>query len=912
MKSALVFVFSFTLLIGTSFSQFHYRTVASGNWGTVSTWEYFTGGSWIPAIATPNNNDSTITIRNGHTVTVFAPVTVDQVTIDVGGTLQNNAGVQITINNSPIAVGSDFIVNGTFIENGTASTIWGGGATWNLGATGTYVKTNNTNSNNWQNFYDGGASTMPATANWIIRRNSAVNIPISSTPLGAPVGAYYPNLIFENNVAGTWTTPAASSFATTVTGAYPVIKGNLDIGGSGSSTVNFLNGQNYTGLNSTQVQGNVIVRTGNTLRNFGNGLEVRGDMTINGSLIYLGGSGYRNLILSGGSPQSISATGSLNILNFQINKSSNSVTLNSPITIDNQATFTSGIINSSNPNFFILNNLTTVIIPGTTSFVNGPVRKLGFSAITFPVGKGTTYRPIGIGTGVGGTGAFWTETFGTATCAARGTLANGFNSGNGAWTQTNGTNGASANQWYVSPTEANMGSGVCGDGCASTAALTNSTLHLSAIGGLCGTPDCGSAYNATGAANITDRRVESPSINCTGYSTITLSFLYIGNGQGVSDNCILWYFDGVSWAILTDPASTATCGPLCGLGICQGIWTPFSIALPASANNNPNVKIGFQWVNNGDGVGSDPSFGVDNVTLSASGPSGIFTAEYFPNNPQVPYGNLLVPTLYNLSNCEYWILTRDAGTDSRLVTLSWNAASCNASNFATFQIARHDGVSTWQDHDGTPIGSAAGGTITTPVVVTNFSPFAIADSIGPLPIELIQFNGTCENGKVKLNWQTSSEINNEYFTIERSNDMVEWEEVKRIPGAGNSNSILSYETFDPDPQPSSYYRLRQTDYNGKTETFNPVFVKCSSAQNSIRVFPNPSTGIVNIDIPTGAVMQSVEVINSLGQPVLNLITGDVKGGTVHTIDLSQLQSGTYYLRILVDGEWITTPVNLIR
>ncbi|PLW91908.1 MAG: hypothetical protein C0592_13520, partial [Marinilabiliales bacterium] len=70
----------------------------------------------------------------------------------------------------------------------------------------------------------------------------------------------------------------------------------------------------------------------------------------------------------------------------------------------------------------------------------------------------------------------------------------------------------------------------------------------------------------------------------------------------------MWYFDGSSWSQLSDPAKTSTaCAP-------QGRWTAYNIMLPASADNNANVRIGFNWTNNNNASGTDPSFAVDDIT----------------------------------------------------------------------------------------------------------------------------------------------------------------------------------------------------------------------------------------------------------------------------------------------------------
>lgn len=259
---------------------------------------------------------------------------------------------------------------------------------------------------------------------------------------------------------------------------------------------------------------------------------------------------------------------------------------------------------------------------------------------------------------------FWTENFGNSgvSCAGQGTSANGFVSSNGTWTMTNtGTNNARANTWFISSTEAGMGAGNCGDGCLNTASLTNRTLHVGNISTstfawfFCPTGDCGAAYDASTAAEITDKRAESPTINCTGKSTITLSFIYMENGQNTLDDGTVYYFDGSTWNLLVNTPKSNNTG--CSG---QGRWTAYSIALPASANNNPNVKIGFRWVNNGDGTGSDPSFGIDDITLStpAAAPQANFTA----SNTNLCVGQCINFTDLSTNAPTTWSWTFQGGT----------------------------------------------------------------------------------------------------------------------------------------------------------------------------------------------------------------------------------------------------------
>lgn len=127
--------------------------------------------------------------------------------------------------------------------------------------------------------------------------------------------------------------------------------------------------------------------------------------------------------------------------------------------------------------------------------------------------------------------------------------------------------------------------------------------------------------------------------------------------------------------------------------------------------------------------------------------------------------------------------------------------------------------------------------------------FTFASITVPLPIELASFKAQEEEDKVKLTWSTSSEINNDYFTIERSMDGQRFEYVGRITGAGNSTETKNYSLIDDNPfQGKSYYRLSQTDYDGTKKYFPLVSVNLESADAEFILHPNPSDGEVYLDI----------------------------------------------------------------
>ena len=211
---------------------------------------------------------------------------------------------------------------------------------------------------------------------------------------------------------------------------------------------------------------------------------------------------------------------------------------------------------------------------------------------------------------------FWAETFNN-NCTA-GCDATSYNGPNGTWTQSIfGGEGSDPNLWYISCAENGHTNGICGTGCQPPGpTATEATLHIGSNPNSLG--DIGAAYDAGGLCGIltcpaTNRRIESPVINCTGYNSITLSFDYIERGAGNDDDASLYYYNGTSWSLLVNTPKTNNSGCFG-----QGRWTAYSIPLPASADNNPNVKIGLLWVNNDDGVGTDPSFAIDNITLSVN------------------------------------------------------------------------------------------------------------------------------------------------------------------------------------------------------------------------------------------------------------------------------------------------------
>lgn len=98
-----------------------------------------------------------------------------------------------------------------------------------------------------------------------------------------------------------------------------------------------------------------------------------------------------------------------------------------------------------------------------------------------------------------------------------------------------------------------------------------------------------------------------------------------------------------------------------------------------------------------------------------------------------------------------------------------------------------------------------------------------ADNLGTLPVELLTVSASIQESGVMVSWETAIELNNEYFRLERSYDGLQFEEISRIEGAGNSSEPLTYQVLDiPPAYGLVIYRLSQTDFDGTTEIF-PLF-----------------------------------------------------------------------------------------
>lgn len=298
---------------------------------------------------------------------------------------------------------------------------------------------------------------------------------------------------------------------------------------------------------------------------------------------------------------------------------------------------------------------------------------------------------------------------------------------------------------------------------------------------------------------------------------------------------------------------------------------------------------------------------VSNITAVST-----YTAEYF-NTPFVSTTPVNAP-LTNVSLVEYWQCDR-SGTGAANLALYWEDASLSGITTCTdLTIARWNGAS-WDERLGTAVGTCTGtgaGIVTTNAALTAFSPFTFgsktAGSVNPLPITLLSYTAVPVGRNVEISWSTASEINNDYFTIEKTKDGSAFEIVGKVKGKGNSSSNVNYVLTDHLPYTDlSYYRLKQTDLNGDVHYSQLVSVNFSNdSRQNVKLFPNPNNGEFVIEGIDAANFE-MSIHNAFGDKV-NYQVNSKSMDSIH-INCSELASGVYMVNITSRG--ITTFHKLV-
>jgi hypothetical protein len=241
----------------------------------------------------------------------------------------------------------------------------------------------------------------------------------------------------------------------------------------------------------------------------------------------------------------------------------------------------------------------------------------------------------------------------------------------------------------------------------------------------------------------------------------------------------------------------------------------------------------------------------------------------------------------------FWQIDKDG--PSGTATLSFTATSAEVGSISALQAQRwNSSTSTWDAPIAGQTSSANGTTVSG---ITSFSPWTLSGNNQALPIELLGFTAKAIVNEVELNWKTASEINNDYFTIQRSKDGQEFSDIAKVYAAATDESIKRYNYLDLKALPGkSYYRLKQTDFDGKYKYSDTEMVRLDESEPVVTAFPNPVTaGELSLDFQFALESPTaVTVYNLLGKIVFSGVIDE--GVRIYKLNLTNSPTGVYMIK----------------
>ncbi len=231
------------------------------------------------------------------------------------------------------------------------------------------------------------------------------------------------------------------------------------------------------------------------------------------------------------------------------------------------------------------------------------------------------------------------------------------------------------------------------------------------------------------------------------------------------------------------------------------------------------------------------------------------------------------------------------------ISTFYNVANIDTSHHEVMFQMNFENLSTFDYRTGA-VGAGAGGTIIRQNCIYMSGFFPVDNG---LPIALVNFDAELtDDHQVKLNWTTATEINNDYFTIERSSNSEDFEPLSTLDGAGNSTETLNYEFVDENPMAGdNYYRLRQTDYDGKFEIFPVEHVNVTHADLAIlSAGPNPFHDEFTVNYASLNSNLKITLLNTSGIAVrTKVINAETSAGSFTWSQLADLPAGIYIVML---------------
>jgi len=323
------------------------------------------------------------------------------------------------------------------------------------------------------------------------------------------------------------------------------------------------------------------------------------------------------------------------------------------------------------------------------------------------------------------------------------------------------------------------------------------------------------------------------------------------------------------------------------------------------------------------------------ASVSWNSTSQIFKIKYGASD-SLTYTGDIVTNLFGGNSQVFWGFTGATGLYYNTQKVCITSYPQNTMQVADTVIDSGDSVAvqvssgaanyTWIPNDGTISDPTISNPILTPTTTTEYT-CLLEDGCGniitnkftvqvnsTLPVELIEYAVNCQSAGAEIHWKTASEHNNDFFILEKSNDLISYTKIAQVQGAGNSTTQNMYHYLDHNSNKQSYYRLSQVDFNGKVTSFKPIVNDCSLSEinpDKIILYPNPASEWFSIQLPI-TVVAKIQILSIAG-----LIVTEIEEAThMSKIKIDHLTKGVYIVKVLIGNDiyyfkWLYSKIRLI-
>lgn len=461
---------------------------------------------------------------------------------------------------------------------------------------------------------------------------------------------------------------------------------------------------------------------------------------------------------------------------------------------------------------------------------------------------------------------------------------------------------------------------------------------------------------------ITDKCPSSGGVNCIGSAT---------SSTGNPTLCAVSLDAGTTYYIMVDTDPTPTCTPFninimssttptCGLnysisniGYSPDLNNGTNIALPTDDRfSSSYVPIGFNFCFDGfefsqclvssngyiifDAIGCSSNLPSANAAPGATSEWSIDAA--VPNTNDAPRNSIMFPwqdvdpslggtikyQTLGVSPNRRFVLTFDQIPYFSCTSLLFTGQLklYETTNDIEIHIGNKEDCSSWNGGAGILGLHNFNGTVAVtefnyPATnsFTNQARLIENNCVGPcivLPVKLVEFKGTSYKNYNLIEWSTSTEINNDYFVLERSNDGQSFEDVDIIQGGGNSNVLLNYSYQHKFPHELEYYRLKQVDFDGQFEYSNIIAVR-SKTELNVSIYPNPSKNnlFIGLSESTEGIYTVIytSVLGSVNKEQINITKGT---NTYQVNKFINLSPGIYFVQILDENNELIKTQKIVK